>query len=219
MVYVKEGDQIADLLGMMEARKSLLKLENVRILREMRGSVNRKVNCETANINKTVNAAVKQIEDIRYIRDTAGFSGLSNGLDEMARIRLQYPEATLKELGMMLDPPVGKSGVNHRLRKLSAIADALRSKEEKIIMIKKPITIQISNGLEARPYRHAGTGGKASLKVKIYVESGNKKVNAKSIMGMMTLGLDAGDSVTISVNGADESEAMNQIEGYLTSRG
>ena len=69
----------------MEARKSLLKLENVRILREMRGSVNRKVNCETANINKTVNAAVKQIEDIRYIRDTAGFSGLSNGLDEMAR--------------------------------------------------------------------------------------------------------------------------------------
>ena len=72
VVYVKEGDQIADLLGMMEARKSLLKLENVRILREMRGSVNRKVNCETANINKTVNAAVKQIEDIRYIRDTAG---------------------------------------------------------------------------------------------------------------------------------------------------
>ena len=99
----------------------------------MRGSVNRKVNCETANINKTVNAAVKQIEDIRYIRDTAGFSGLSNGLDEMARIRLQYPEATLKELGMMLDPPVGKSGVNHRLRKLSAIADALRSKEEKLL--------------------------------------------------------------------------------------
>ena len=133
MVYVKEGDQIADLLGLMEARKSLLKLENVRILREMRGSVNRKVNCETANINKTVNAAVKQIEDIRYIRDTAGFSGLSNGLDEMARIRLQYPEATLKELGMMLDPPVGKSGVNHRLRKLSAIADALRSKEEKLL--------------------------------------------------------------------------------------
>ena len=130
IVYVKEGAQIADLLGFMDARKSLLKLENVRILREMRGSVNRKVNCETANINKTVNAAVKQIEDICYIRDTMGFSGLSNGLDEMARIRLQYPEATLKELGMMLDPPVGKSGVNHRLRKLSAIADAMRSKEE-----------------------------------------------------------------------------------------
>ena len=133
VVYVKEGAQIVDMLGLMEARKSLLKLENVRIIREMRGSVNRKVNCETANINKTVNAAVKQIEDIRYIRDTAGFSGLSNGLDEMARIRLQYPEATLKELGMMLDPPVGKSGVNHRLRKLSAMADALRSKEEELL--------------------------------------------------------------------------------------
>ena len=133
VVYVKEGAQISDLLGLMEARKSLLKLENIRIIREMRGSVNRKVNCETANINKTVHAAVKQMEDIRYIRDTAGLSGLSNGLDEMARIRLQYPEATLKELGMMLDPPVGKSGVNHRLRKLSAIADALRSKEEELL--------------------------------------------------------------------------------------
>lgn len=130
IVYVKEGGQIVDLLGLMDARKSLLELENVRILREMRGSVNRKVNCETANINKTVNAAVKQIEDICFIRDTIGFSGLSNGLDEIARIRLQYPEATLKELGMMLDPPVGKSGVNHRLRKLSAIADAMRSKED-----------------------------------------------------------------------------------------
>ena len=132
VVYVKEGSQISDLLAMMDARVALLKLENVRILKEMRGSVNRKVNCETANINKTVNAALKQIEDIRYIRDTAGFSSLSNGLDEIARLRLQYPEATLKELGMLLHPAVGKSGVNHRLRKLSSIAEKLReSKEEK----------------------------------------------------------------------------------------
>ena len=131
VVYVKGGAQIADLLAMMDARVALLELENIRILKEMRGSVNRKVNCETANINKTVNAAVKQIEDIRYIRDTAGFSSLSNGLDEIARLRLQYPEATLKELGMLLQPAVGKSGVNHRLRKLSSIADKLReSKEE-----------------------------------------------------------------------------------------
>ena len=131
IVYIKEGSQIVDLLGLMDARMALLKLENVRILKEMRGSVNRKVNCETANINKTVNAAVKQMEDIRYIRDTIGFSGLSNGLDEIARLRLQYPEATLKELGLLLNPPVGKSGVNHRLRKLSSIADELReSKEE-----------------------------------------------------------------------------------------
>ena len=130
IVYIKEGSQIVDLLGLMDARIALLKLENVRILKEMRGSVNRKVNCETANINKTVNAAVKQIEDIKYIRDTIGFSGLSNGLDEIAQIRLQYPEATLKELGLLLNPVVGKSGVNHRLRKLSSIADELREGKE-----------------------------------------------------------------------------------------
>ncbi len=129
IVYVKEGSQISDLLGMMDARKALFELENVRILKEMRGSVNRKVNCETANINKTVNAAVKQMEDIRYIRDRIGFEGLSNGLDEIARVRLQYPEATLKELGLLLSPPVGKSGVNHRLRKLSDIADELRERQ------------------------------------------------------------------------------------------
>lgn len=85
-------------------------------------------------------------------------------------------------------------------------------------MIKKPITIQISNGLEARPIAMLVQVA-SQFESEIYVESGNKKVNAKSIMGMMTLGLDAGDSVTISVNGADESEAMNQIAGYLTSRG
>lgn len=129
IVYVKEGSQISDLLGMMDARKALLEWENVRIIKEMRGSVNRKVNCETANINKTVNAAVKQMEDIKYIRDRIGFEGLSNGLDEIARVRLQYPEATLKELGLLLSPPVGKSGVNHRLRKLSCIADELRARQ------------------------------------------------------------------------------------------
>ena len=129
IVYIKEGSQISDLLGMMDARKALLELENVRIIKEMRGSVNRKVNCETANINKTVNAAVKQIEDIKYIRDRIGFDGLSNGLDEIARVRLQYPEATLKELGLLLSPPVGKSGVNHRLRKLSCMADELRARQ------------------------------------------------------------------------------------------
>ena len=130
IVYIKEGSQIVDTLGLMDARISLMKLENVRILKEMRESVNRKVNCVTANINKTVNAAVKQIEDIKYIRDTIGFSGLSNGLDEIAQIRLQYPEATLKELGLLLNPVVGKSGVNHRLRKLSSIADELREGKE-----------------------------------------------------------------------------------------
>ena len=128
VVYVKEGSQIVHLLNVMEAHQSLMELENIRILKEMRGSVNRQVNCETANINKTVSAAVKQIEDITYVRDAIGLEQLPEGLCEIAKLRLERPEATLKELGEALDPPVGKSGVNHRLRKLSMMAEDLREK-------------------------------------------------------------------------------------------
>lgn len=131
VVYIKEGDQIVQILNIMEAHTALMELENVRILKEMRNSVNRKVNCETANINKTVNASVKQIEDIEYLRSAMGLENLSEGLEDIARLRLAQPDATLKELGMMLTPTVGKSGVNHRLRKLSTLAEELReSKEE-----------------------------------------------------------------------------------------
>lgn len=126
VVYMKEGSQIVDILNVMEAPVSLMNLENIRILKEMRGQVNRQVNCETANINKTVSAAVKQLSDITLIRDTVGFSRLPEGLAQIARLRLEKPEASLKELGEALDPPVGKSGVNHRLRKLSVMAEALR---------------------------------------------------------------------------------------------
>ena len=128
VVYIKEASQIVDILNVMEAHVSLMELENIRILKEMRNSVNRRVNCETANISKTVSAAVKQIEDITYIRDTVGFSELTDGLKEIAQLRLDYPEASLTELGKLLSTPVGKSGVNHRLRKLSLLADELRSK-------------------------------------------------------------------------------------------
>lgn len=128
VVYIKEGSGIVDILNVMEAHISLMNLENVRILKEMRNSVNRKVNCETANLNKTVAAAVKQIEDIQYIRDTAGLSILTDSLEQMARIRLENPDSSLKELGEMLSPPVGKSGVNHRLRKISEIAEDLRGR-------------------------------------------------------------------------------------------
>ena len=130
VVYIKEGSQIVDMLNVMEAPVSLMELENIRILKEMRNSVNRQVNCETANINKTVSAAVKQTEDIRYIQETIGLSGLPANLQEMARVRLERPEATLKELGEALEPPVGKSGVNHRLRKLSLLAQELRQGSE-----------------------------------------------------------------------------------------
>lgn len=126
VVYLKEGAQIVDILGGMGAYVSLMNLENVRILKEMRNSVNRKVNCETANITKTVSAAVRQIEDIILIRDRMGFDQLPDHLREIALLRLEYPEAALKELGGLLNPPVGKSGVNHRLRKLAEIAERLR---------------------------------------------------------------------------------------------
>jgi len=126
VVYIKESSGIVDMLGIMEASVALMNLENVRIYKEMRNSVNRGVNCETSNIRKTVSAAVKQTEDIRYIRESAGYSELPEGLREIAELRLAYPEATLKELGEMLDPPVGKSGVNHRLRRISEIADRYR---------------------------------------------------------------------------------------------
>lgn len=129
VVYLKEGSQIVDILNIMEAHISLMELENVRILKEMRNTVNRKVNCETANINKTVSASVKQVEDITYLRDTIGFGKLSEGLEEVALARLTHPDATLKELGELLSPPVGKSGVNHRLRKLSEMAEQARQKQ------------------------------------------------------------------------------------------
>lgn len=126
VVYLKEGAGIVDLLNVMEAHVSLMNLENLRIVKEMRNSINRRVNCETANISKTVTAATKQIEDIILIRDRYGFENLPDNLRQMAEIRLEYPDAALKELGEHLEPPVGKSGVNHRLRRLSEIADKFR---------------------------------------------------------------------------------------------
>ena len=130
VVYLKEGSQIVDFLGVVEAGSALMNLENIRIRKEISNNINRKVNCETANIGKTVSAAVKQIEDIRYIETHVGFSQLTEELEETAVCRLRYPEATLKELGEMMNPPVGKSGVNHRLRKLGRIADELRGNKE-----------------------------------------------------------------------------------------
>lgn len=132
VVYVKEGSLIVEALAVMEAHVALMNFENVRILKEMRNSINRQVNCETANINKTVVAATKQMEDIIYIKETVGFGELTEGLEEIARVRLEYPEASLKELGSLLNPPIGKSGVNHRLRKLSIIAEQIREQKEEI---------------------------------------------------------------------------------------
>ena len=123
VVYIKEGEQIVDLLNIVGAHTALFKFENIRIMKEMRNNVNRLVNCETANLSKTVNAAVRQVECIKLIEKKIGLGRLPKNLREIAELRLDYPDESLKELGEMLNPPVGKSGINHRLRKIEKIAD------------------------------------------------------------------------------------------------
>ncbi len=126
VVYLKEGENIADFLNIIEAHQALMEFENTRILKGVRNMVNRKVNCDAANINKTVTAAARQVEDIKYIQSVCGLEKLPDALREMAYIRLENPEVPLGELGKLLDPPVGKSGVNHRLRKIGEFAKDLR---------------------------------------------------------------------------------------------
>lgn len=132
VIYLKEGEQIVDFLNIIGAHSALLNLENVRIYKEMRNNVNRIVNCETANLSKTVNAAYRQISNIEYIKNKIGFHKLPVNLREIAELRINYQEASLKELGEMLDPPIGKSGVNHRLRKLDQIAEKLKDNKGEI---------------------------------------------------------------------------------------
>lgn len=127
-MYIKEGEKITEFLNIIGAHQALLKFEDVRIVKDMRNSVNRLVNCETANLNKTVSAAMRQIENIKLIEEELGLDNLPPKLREIAEIRLKYPELTLKELGDFL--PSGrasKSGINHRLRKLDEIANKLKN--------------------------------------------------------------------------------------------
>lgn len=127
VVYLKEGENISEFLSVVEAYQGMMEFENTRIVKDMRGMVNRKVNCEIANINKIVSAATRQVTDIKFIMQHGGLEQLPPALVEMAQIRLQYPESSLEELGKLLNPPVGKSGVNHRLRKIGEFANELRS--------------------------------------------------------------------------------------------
>ena len=110
----------------MEAHVALMKMENIRILKDMSNYYNRQVNCETANIKKTVSTSIRQIDDINMIIEKKGLSYLPEKLQDIATVRVENPDASLQELGEMLDPPLGKSGVNHRLRKICRIADELR---------------------------------------------------------------------------------------------
>ena len=117
-VYIKDGEEISKLLALIGANSSVLKFEEIRVLRDMKNNINRKVNCETANLNKTVNAAVRQIEAIKTLQKNKEFDKLPANLKEIAQIRLENPDASLQELGQMLKEPIGKSGVNHRLNKI-----------------------------------------------------------------------------------------------------
>ncbi len=126
MLYLKDGEEISEFLALIGANSSVIKFEEIRVLKETRNDINRLVNCETANLNKTINAAVKQIEDIKLIKKKRKFSNLPENLQEIAELRIANPDVSLVELGKMLSEPIGKSGVNHRLKKLSAIAEDLR---------------------------------------------------------------------------------------------
>lgn len=129
VVYLKESEKIVTLLTLLGAHQAVCELENVRIIKDMRNSVNRLVNFETANVTKTADAAARQVEAIEFLRDSVGLEHLSAGLRQMAEVRLSHKEATLAELGELMDPPMGKSGVNNRLRRLEAMALQMRADE------------------------------------------------------------------------------------------
>jgi len=129
ITYLKEGDKISAFLSLVGAHAAVMEFENIRILKEMRNNVNRAVNCETANLSKTVNAAVRQTENIAYIQKHIGFEKLIPSLREIAELRINNPEASLDELKDQLSEPIGRSGVNHRLRKLNEIAENLKKEK------------------------------------------------------------------------------------------
>ena len=126
MLYIKDGEEISEFLALIGAQKAVIKFEEIRVIKEKRNDINRLVNCETANLNKTINASVNQIENIQLIKEKGAFHNLPENLKEVAQIRLDNPELSLIEIGKMLKKPIGKSGVNHRMKKIQEIADNLK---------------------------------------------------------------------------------------------
>lgn len=126
VVYIKESEQISDFLALIGAHEAVMDLESIRVSKGVRNQVNRLVNCETANLNKSIDAALKQVQNIHLIEEKIGLEHLPESLQIIAKMRLAAPEASLKELGNMCEPPVGKSGINHRMRRIEEIANDLR---------------------------------------------------------------------------------------------
>lgn len=124
-LYSKDGEEISKFLAFIGANSSVLKFEDIRVYRDMRNNVNRIVNCETANLSKTVNAAVKQIDAINKLKESGKYNSLSENLKEIAELRIKYSDVSLVELGKMLNPPIGKSGVNHRMKAIVKLVEEL----------------------------------------------------------------------------------------------
>ena len=131
VVYIKDSEKIADVLNLTGAHNALLQMESIKVNKQVRNDINRLVNCETANLSKTVDTAERQIESIDYIISTKGLDYLPENLQEIARLRKTHFDLSLKELGEIMDKPLGKSGVNHRLRKIEAIAQDLKEQLDK----------------------------------------------------------------------------------------
>ena len=127
-IYIKEAEEISKMLAFIGANKSVLNFEEIRVMRDTRNNINRLVNCETANLNKTINAAIEQIEQIEYLQKIGEFDNLPENLKEIAILRKENPDVSLVQLGQMLSYPIGKSGVNHRLKKICEIAKEYRKK-------------------------------------------------------------------------------------------
>lgn len=127
IVYIKDGEEISKFLAFIGAKSSVLKFEEYRVIHDVRNNVNRRVNCETANLNKVIQTAVKQIEDIKLIKKKNKWKELNEGEKELAELRLKNPEASLTELGKMLEKPISKSGVNHRMKAIEEVAKELKS--------------------------------------------------------------------------------------------
>lgn len=126
VVYLKDGNKVREFLALVGAHSAVLKWEDMRILKQVREEVNRLVNCDTANLNKAIEAAQTQVSDIQLISEEVGLAGLPGALREIAQARLQAPDVSVRELGEMLSPPLSKSAAYHRVRRLSRLAESLR---------------------------------------------------------------------------------------------
>ena len=125
-LYLKEGEEISRFLALIGANRAVLKFEDVRVMKEMKNNVNRRVNCETANLNKTIDAAIRQIEDINFIKKMKKFEELPKELRDVAILRIENPDLSLKDLSELMEPPIGKSGINRRLQKIHEFAEELK---------------------------------------------------------------------------------------------